>query len=388
MGRLEGIARSRPVRVALIISLATFGGWSFAPYVMGDVSTRAAVNAPIIRLTAVVEGTVPELPAVGSYYAAPARLSIVTPSHDTGDVAQFKADAELATAALALAERQLAELSSEEVRLAGRAQVFSTASARRLNAEIRATGASASACDSEKSASQAALVRAEKLMASGFMTAAGLERARSAAAMAAGSCDAEKARLGSFQAMREAAARGVYIGDGYNDAPYAEQQRDRLMLQRQQLEQIVSEQTAKRTEALRRWAEANARAHFAAPPGTLVWSQLASPGAAVRAGEPVLDLVDCRRRFVEVALPERRAEAIRPGNKAEVRLIGSDGWQSGRVARVAGAAAQRSDTLFAAKTSSLPSDREISVEVTLDTPAHGSPERRCDVGRLAEVRFG
>ncbi len=388
MGRLEGIARSRPVRVALIISLATFGGWSFAPYVMGDVSTRAAVNAPIIRLTAVVEGTVPELPAVGSYYAAPARLSIVTPSQDTGDVAQFKADAELATAALALAERQLAELSDEEVRLAGRAQVFSTASARRLNAEIRATGASASACDSEKSASQAALVRAEKLMASGFMTAAGLERARSAAAMAAGNCDAEKARLSSFQAMRDAAARGVYLGDGYHDAPYAEQQRDRLMLQRQQLEQIVSEQSAKRTEALRRWAEANARAHFAAPPGTLVWSQLASPGAAVRAGEPVLDLVDCRRRFVEVALPERRAEAIRPGDKAEVRLIGADGWQAGRVARVAGAAAQRSDTLFAAKTSSLPSDREISVEVTLDTPVYGSPERRCDVGRLAEVRFG
>ena len=172
MGRLEGVARSRPVRVALIVSLATFGGWSFAPYVMGDVSTRAAVNAPVIRLTAVVEGTVPELPAVGSYFAAPARVTVVTPSEDTGEVAQF------------------------------------------------------------------------------------------------------------------------------------------------------------------------------------------------------------------------RAEAIRAGGKARVRLIGADEWQPGRIARVAGAAAQRSDTLFAAKGSSLPDDREISVEVLLDTPAHGSPERRCDVGRLAEVRFG
>lgn len=388
MRRLEGVARSRPVRVALIISLATFGAWSFAPYVMGDVSTRAAVNAPIIRLTAVVEGTVPELPTVGSYFAAPARVAVVTPSQDTGDVAQFRADAELATAALTLAQKQLAELSGEEVRLAERSHIFSDASARRLNADMRATGAAARACDAEKAASQAALGRAEKLVATGFMSAAGLDRARSAAALAASNCDAESARLASFAAMRDAAAKGVYLGDGYNDAPYAEQQRDRLMLQRQMLEKVIVDESARRTEALRRWAEANGRAHFAAPAGTLVWAQMASPGAAVRAGEPVLDLIDCRRRFVEVALPERRAEAIRPGGAAQVRLIGAGEWQAGRIARVAGAAAQRSDTLFAARSSSLPSDREISVEVLLDTPAHGAPERRCDVGRLAEVRFG
>lgn len=372
----------------LIISLATFGGWSFAPYVMGDVSTRAAVNAPVIRLTAVVEGTVPELPAVGSYFASPARIAVVTPSEDTGEAAQFRADAELATAALTLAQKQLAELSAEEVRMAKRSQVFSQASARRLNADVRATGAAARACHAEKTASEAALARAEKLVATGFMSAAGLDRARSAAALAAGNCDAESARLSAMQAMRDAAAKGVYLGDGYNDAPYAEQQRDRLMLQRQQLEQIVVEQGARRAEALRRWAEANARAHYAAPAGTLVWSQMASPGAAVRAGEPVLDLIDCRRRFVEVALPERRAEAIRAGSPARVRLIGADSWQSGRVGRIAGAAAQRSDTLFAARGSSLPGDREISVEVVLDAPASSASDRRCDVGRLAEVRFG
>lgn len=388
MGRLEAVARSRPVRVALIIALATFGGWSFAPYVMGDVSTRAAVNAPIIRLTAVVEGTVPELPAVGSYFASPAQVAVVTPSEDTGDVAQFRADAELATASLTLAQRQLAELSAEEVRMGQRSQIFSTASARRLTADMRATGAAARACDAEKSAAQAALVRAEKLATTGFISGAGLDRARSAAALATSNCDAGSARLASFQAMRDAASKGVYLGDGYNDAPYAEQQRDRLMLQRQLLEKVIVDEGAKRTEALRRWAEANARAHFAAPAGTLVWAQMASPGAAVRAGEPVLDLIDCRRRFIEVALPERRAEAIRAGGKAEVRLIGADDWQPGRVGRIAGAAAQRSDTLFAAKTSSLPGDREISIEVVLDTPAHATPERRCDVGRLAEVRFG
>lgn len=385
---LEGIIRSRPARVLLILSLAVFGAWSFAPYMIGDVSTRAAVNAPIIRLTAVVDGTVPKLPPVGRYLAKPADVAIVIPSTDTGDAAQIKADAELATSTLTLAERQLAELASEERRLTGRSRMFSSATAQRLDADLDATGAAARACVLQQAEAAAALARAEKLAATGFLSPAGLERAKSAHALAASNCDAQDARLASIRVMRQAASHGVFLGDSFNDAPYAEQQRDRLLLQRQQLEKVVVEATARRDEALRRWAEASARTRYAAPPGTLIWAQLSSPGAAVRAGEPVLDLVDCRRRFVEVALPERRAEAIRNGSKVQVRLIGSDDWQDGRVARVAGAAARRSDLLFAAKMPSLADERQIRVEVTLDTPAQAAPERRCDIGRLAEVRFG
>lgn len=385
---LEGIIRSRPARAVLILSLAVFGAWSFSPYMMGDVSTRAAVNAPIIRLTAVVDGTVPRLPPVGRYLTKPADVAIVTPSTDTGDAAQIKADAELATSTLALAERQLAELASEERRLTGRSRLFSTATAQRLDADLDATGAAARACVLQQAEAAAALSRAEKLAATGFLSPAGLDRAKSAHALAASNCDAQDARLASIRVMRRAASHGVFLGDSFNDAPYAEQQRDRLLLQRQQLEKTVVEATARRDEALRRWAEASARTRYAAPAGTLVWAQLSSPGAAVRAGEPVLDLVDCRRRFVEVALPERRAEAIRNGSEVQVRLIGSDDWQTGRVARIAGAAARRSDLLFAAKMPALADDRQIRVEVTLDTPAEAAPERRCDIGRLAEVRFG
>lgn len=388
MAGVEGIIRSRPARVLLILSLATFGAWSFAPYVMGDVSTRAAVNAPIVRLTAVVDGTVPKLPPVGRYLTAPAEVAVVIPSTDTGDAAQIKADAELAGSTLALAERQLAELAREERRLTERSRVFSSATAQRLDSDLDASGAAARACVLQQAEAGAALARAEKLAGTGILSPAGLDRAKSAYALAASNCEAQDARLASIRVMRRAAAQGVFLGDSFNDAPYAEQQRDRLLLQRQQLEKIVFEATARRDEAQRRWAEASARTRFAAPAGTLVWAQLSSPGAAVRAGEPVLDLVDCRRRFVEVALPERRAEAIRTGSEVQVRLIGSDDWQVGRVARIAGAAARRSDLLFAARMASLVDDREISVEVTLEAPAHAVPERRCDIGRLAEVRFG
>lgn len=387
MLRLEDVARSRLARVMLIGSLAAFGAWSFAPYVVSDISTRAAVNAPIIRLTAAVDGTVPMLPTVGRYFNAPSRIAIVAPSADAGEIAQIKADAELAAATLALTERQLDELAKEEARLAQRSRVFASATATRLASDMQAANAAARACEAEQAERNAALTRAEKLVASGFMSPAGLDRAKSAAVLARSNCDEDRARLASLRAVREAAARGVYLTDNYNDAPYTEQQRDRLFLERQQLEKIAVEAGARKAEALRRLAEAKARTRYAAPAGTLVWAQMSSPGAAVRAGEPVLDLIDCRRRFVEVALPERRAEAIKAGDLAQVRLIGSEEWQKGRVARVAGAAARRSETLFAAKSSILLSDREISVEVTLPPPDQAAPERRCEVGRLAEVRF-
>ncbi len=102
------------------------------------------------------------------------------------------------------------------------------------------------------------------------------------------------------------------------------------------------------TQANLRLKDALARASYRAPAGTLVWTTTSSSGAAIRAGEPVLDLVDCRRRFVQVALPERKAESIRPGTGADIRLIGSSEWMKGEVVNIMGAAGRRETGLLAA----------------------------------------
>lgn len=387
MPSLEAIVRSRRVRIVLVGALVFFGAWSFAPYVLAEVSTQAAVNAPIVRLTAAVDGTVSALPPAGRYFNRATPIPMVEPSEDTGEVAQLKAEAALAEATLQMAERQIAELRSQETRLASRSRTFASATLDRLAADRAAAIAAERACEAEVVERRAALQRARKLLAMDFLAPAGLERAQSQAALAESNCDAQRARIRSLAATIHAADRGVYLGDGFNDAPYAEQQRDRLLLQRQQLEAVAFEAMAKRDDARRRMREAVARTAFKAPAGSYVLAQLASPGAAIRAGEPVLDLIDCRRRFVEVAMPERRAESLKVGDPVQVRLIGSDRWVTGRVARVAGAAARKDHGLFAAATASLPDAREISVEVTLPADAVVAPERRCDVGRLAEVRF-
>ncbi|MBB4632916.1 HlyD family efflux transporter periplasmic adaptor subunit [Sphingosinicella soli] len=385
----QSFLRARSTRLVLAASLIAISAIGFAPYVFNNVSTQAAINAPLIRLAAPVDGTVAELPADGRYFARPASIRLLDLSQDTGEVADLAAQADLAQAQMDLASRQLAELRAEEHRLDKRASAFSSATRERLGEDRGAAIADLRGCHAERLQQASALTRVRRLASDGFMSPAAVEKAEAAATRTSSECSSAAAKLRSIEVTEEAARSGVFIGDSYNDAPYATQQADRLMLQRQSIEKTLSDATAQHTRAKLRLKDALGRASYRAPAGTLVWAATASSGASVRAGEPILDLVDCRRRFVQVALPERKAEAVVPGGAADVRLIGSDRWMKGRISSISGAASRREERLLAASTYSRPGAREIIVDVALSVSSTDTLDssRRCDVGRLAEVRF-
>lgn len=386
---IQKLIRARGTRIALAAGLIGTGAMGFAPYVFNDVSTQAAVNAPLIRLTAAADGTVAALPDNGQYFGKPTDVRLLDLSQDTGDVAELKAQAELAQAEMELAKKQLAELGAQDVRLARRASVFTSATAARLVQDSDAAQAALTGCEAQRLQEQATLDRTRKLADQGFISPAGVEKAVAAASLKASDCRSAAAQVRAIQVTRTAARSGVFIGDSYNDAPYAVQQSDRLLLQRQSIEKTLNDATARYTQANLRLKDALARASYRAPAGTLVWAATSSSGAAIRAGEPVLDLLDCRRRFVQVALPERKAEVVGPGTPADIRMIGSDNWVKGRVVNITGAAGRRQENLLAATTYSLPGAREIIVDVALPAPETDkmNASRKCDVGRLAEVRF-
>ncbi len=386
---VQNFVRARSTRIVLAASLIAIGAIGFAPYVFNNVSTQAAINAPLIRLAAPVDGTVAELPANGRYFAKPASIRLLDLSQDTGEVADLAAQADLAKAQMDLAERQLAELRGEEGRLKQRASVFTSATTARLGEDRDGAVADLRGCQADRVQQTATLARVRKLAADGFMSPAAVEKAEAAAKLKDSDCSGAEARLRAIDVTTEAARAGVFIGDSYNDAPYAVQQADRLMLQRQIIEKTLSDATAQYTRAKRRLKDALDRSSYRAPAGTLVWAATSSSGTAVRTGEPVLDLVDCRRRFVQVALPERKAESIVPGGPADVRLIGSNEWMKGRIASISGGATRRQEQLLAASTNTQPGAREIIVDVTLaaSAPEALDANRRCDIGRLAEVRF-
>jgi hypothetical protein len=390
MTRFEKIIRLRAVRVGFAGSLIAWGAWGFAPYAMGDISTRATVNAPLIRLTAAADGTVAPLPQPGHYFARQANLTLLNLSVDTGDTAQLRTTAEIAQSTIDLTEQQLGELGHQEGALKRRAGMFGGATLQRLDSELVGADATVSGCIAERAENDAAFERARKIYDAGYLSPAGLDKARAAAVSKRSECEVDASKLASLKVMRDAAREGVYLGDSYNDAPYAVQQGDRLLLERQRLQQALIEAKAKRADAQKRLQDADGRTRFVTPAGTLVWSMASSPGAAIRAGERIMDLVDCRRRFIQVALPARRADAIGIGSSVNVRLIGATDWFTGKVSQISGGSIRKKDDLFAATVETLPGDRDVMVEVALGTPSPDKfdPARRCDVGRLAEVRFG
>lgn len=389
MSRLQTLLRARYTRVGLATGLIAAGTYGFSPYVLNDVSTRAAINAPIIRLMASTDGTVADLPEDGQYFARPTSIALLDLSDDTGQVADIRTQARLAQATIDLSSRQLAELSSKDDALKTRAQIFADATSRRLSDDNSAAHASLRGCEAERTETDAALGRAQKLEAQGFMSTAGVEKAQAAMAMKDGECRSLAAKIQSLRTAEWAARSRVFLGDNSNDAPYSMQQTDRLLLEKQRLEKTLSDATAEQAQAMARLREAQARARYRTPAGTLVWATTASSGAAIRAGQPVMDLLDCRRRFLQVALPERKAEVVHPGDPADIRLIGSSTWLKGHVVTIAGAAGRRQDDLLAAATYSQPGTREIMVDVALPVPdpSRFDASRKCDVGRQAEVRF-
>lgn len=385
----QRFARSRITRLALVGSLFTTAAYGFQPYLFNDVSTQAAINAPLIRLTAATNGTVAELPQDGKYFAKATPISLVELSQNTGQIADLRARAEMAEAQITLSNRQLAELSGQEVELKHRASIFSSTTNSRLSGDYDAAQATLNGCEAERTELSASQARIRKLAAQGFMSPAAVEKADAATAIKNNQCRSAEAKIRSLAATRLAARSGVFLGDGYNDAPYAVQQRDRILLQRQAIERTFSDATAEYKETNLRLKDALARAHYVAPAGTLVWATLASTATSIGEGAPVMDLLDCRRRFVQVALPQRKAETILPNDKADIRLIGASQWLEGHVINITGAAGRRKQDLLAASTYSLPGDREMIVDVALPPPNPGqlNPGRNCDVGRMAEVRF-
>ena len=234
---MEKLFRSRAARVGIAGLLIAGGLWGFAPYVLKDVASAAYVNAELTQVATPVAGVLTQgLPREGAYLSRDARLRLVTartPSRARLD--DLLQQAALADSTVALMETQLAELRSNDATLAARSNLFQRASVGRLAGRVREAEANVARCEAQQRDLQERLSRAANLAEKGFISDAGLRSAREAAEAGDQACKASRGAVEAIQAEDTAAQRGVYLSDGSNDAPYAEQQRARLMLRRQEL---------------------------------------------------------------------------------------------------------------------------------------------------------
>lgn len=392
---IEGLVRSWRVRVSLACTLLLASAWAFFPHIAYRIAPVAFVNAELMRVTAPIPGRLaPDLPRKGDTIDRAMTVNLVdTLSLDRRHLFDLEQQVAVAKDRAELARRQLDEIALVDRELETRTSNYQDGMTARLGKEIVEAEAERAGCLAEVSQRRDIEARMGELVKSGYAS-----RIRSAEASAtqeanAARCEMTDAKIQRLKVELSAAQNRVFLRDGANDVPYSQQQRDRLVLRRQELETDLLQQRSRALQIEAEVREERARldrishSDLVLPASHVVWSVSASPGSSVTEGQTILDLADCAHRFVVVELPEREFERAKAGDLPSVRLIGSDEWRTGKVRQVLGSAARTDDRLLAAQIPRVATN-SVAVEVELPQDAGGEDRNSfCNVGRMAEVRF-
>jgi multidrug resistance efflux pump len=383
------------VRVALALILIALSAWAFVPYITYRIAPSAFVNAELLHVAAPIAGRLAlGLPHKGDFVEQPVTLSLVNAlSPDRRHLLDLEREYAVAEEHAALARKQLDEIAAADSRLEKRMHAYRDGMIKRLGNEIAESEAEKTGCLAEARQRRDVGSRMEQLALAGSASQIRSAEAQAVQEATSTRCEMAEARWRRLQGELASAQVGVFLRDGANDVPYSQQQRDRLVLRRQELETLVLEGGARSQQLAAEITEERERvnrlghADLSLPGAHVVWSVSASPGSTVTEGQTLLDLADCAHRFVAVELPERDFEQIKSGDPAYVRLIGSDDWKQGEVRQVRGSAARADDRLLAAQVPG-PNAGSITVEVGLpQDSAVANLNNFCNIGRLAEVRF-
>jgi multidrug resistance efflux pump len=391
--RLQQLVRSRSVRLVLAGGLIATSAWAFLPYLNYRIASSAFVNAELVRVAAPIAGQLTlVLPRKGDFLDEPTALPLIEArAPDQRHLVHLESQQAVTKERANLARQQLTEIEAADKELIARIAIHRSGVITRLNYELDEARAEKAGCVAELALRRDVSGRFEQLVKAG--TASAIKSVEASATLEATSarCEVSDTKVKRLEVELKSAQDGVFLRDGVNDAPYSQQQHDRLMLRRQDLEIRALEESLQSSQIATELAQERSqlarlsRSDISLPGRHVVWSVAASPGSAVAEGQTVFDLAGCQDRFVSVELPERDFERFRTGAPAYVRLVGSNEWTEGRIRQVRGSAARTDDRLLAAQVKR-PDANSITVEIGLpdDEANHNS---FCNIGRLAEVRF-
>lgn len=357
------------------------------------VSADAFINARLTTTRAPISGT---FDAISRPLGARANIgdnlgTIADPLVDNVRLSDLQQQRMVTKAELDRLTKTAEGLTASIEELGMRAQNYRRERIQQLQAQIDGAEASANAAEARLRYARLSLERSNRLSDQGVRTGEALEQSRSLAEVAELDLANAQETVRVARINLAAAERGIFLGDGYNDAPYSEQRVSELEVARDQLQASAAAQATVlaaldmriRAEQVRvnRLNSASLQANVSG----LIWDYLAISGETVQRGQDLLSLVDCQSTIVTLSVTERVYNQITLGSTAQFRMNGSDRLLPGLVTRVAGSGAS---TVYE-NLAIAPSARHLErFDVTLDVPAlRQEPELRCLIGRTGRVFF-
>jgi multidrug resistance efflux pump len=351
-------------------------------------SMEAVVNARLVSLRAPIDGRIEDFaPTIGAVAPRGRFMLHISDSRADrtrlDDLQRLIDQTEGERPAIA---KRLTRLNELYEQVSQQARAFQAGRIRELEERRMDLKAQASATEASEVEAASTLARTKTLAASGYQTTVAVERAERDAKVTAGTQKSLNHRLFASEVELEAARRGEYVGDSYNDRPSSLQHADELSVRIAETEAELSSRD-QRLANLHVALDAEAARHselsnavLSSPIDALVWEVLVSPGEQVRKGQDLLRLLDCSGALVTVTVRESVFNRLRIGDKAQFRFSGQSDRYNGTIIRMSGSAAPPDN--LAIQPSGLSSG---GYRIAVSVPDLASIQ--CGVGRTGTVVF-
>jgi multidrug resistance efflux pump len=386
---------TRFVRICVGLVLLATGVIVLLPGFTGYTSLDGTVNARFALVSAPIEGVVSDTPPkVGT--ALPENTDVFFISNDRiSRTAEAQLDADLGAAKerLQALQVQSKDLSALKADLVGRLKEYQQASIASVQQEIIVRQQRIATAQANKTSAEADLSRKQTLGATGVVAGSSVEQARAASVSATSEQNIARAELERLQRQLDALKRGTFVGEGRNDVPYSQQRTDEVAIQLANVDAQIRTEKARIQQLNRQLLlerARNDRLSFAAvqvPFKGVIWRNNVVAGSNVVVGNELMRLLDCRELFVDILVDEVDYDRIKPGDHADVRLLGTSNVIGGRVLSVRGSAAAVEEVVLAAVPPKS-QGKNARIRVVLDpSDMQTDYANFCQVGRTVQVRF-
>lgn len=384
---------TRWLKVTAGVILAGAGLYVIVGEQMAGVSANAMINAQVLTVRAPVDGVLDlRVRNLGTRLDANEPLGTVTdPRPDELRITDLRQTLAQAEADLRRLEDLTTALVASRAAYVQQAQDYGTGRTRQVDARLAEANASLEAALARLREADATIRRTTDLARQGIQTAADFNRSRATFEVAGQEVEAARNRIVYLTIEAEAARRGVFLGDSYNDAP-SSQQRVR------ELDQRIGELSAEVRERNRRILILEAaideervrlarfrEATIAAPAPGVLWEIMTGGGEYIRRAQDLVRLVDCTTTIVTASVRESVYNRLKIGDAVQFRLLDDGRVFDGVVARLAGSGAE---TIYRSLAVGPSAEHLKRFDVAINVPAlAAAPDLACAVGRTGRAVF-
>ncbi len=237
--------------------------------------------------------------------------------------------------------------------------------------------------------------RKKDLAGRGFASRSEYDTSKSRYQEAQETVDQDENDIRTYLSQIGALRQGISVNaDGRSDYPGQKQKMDDIQMKINDISSRIDEYKVKlkNIEDVRK-AEGDritllANRKIDSPVNGAVWRLFSAKGTFVEQNTPIMEILDCSNVFVDVALPERLFEKIKPGQKAYIKLNGSSSEVEGEISYVRGGSIDPRVSGLMVGLPNVQRQREIQVLVKFkEDSLKQVPGDFCHVGRTGQVRF-